>query len=128
MAQRMGESVSRQMEIDSEMRDCIRECQSCAAICLETVTHCLQMSGAHAEVSHIRTLLDCADICQTAANFMLRGSDLHTRTCAVCSEACERCAVSCEQFPDDRMMQQCAEECRRCATSCRNMATRAVHA
>lgn len=128
MAQRMGERISQQVEIDAEMRDCIRECQACSAICLETVTHCLQTGGPHAEVTHIRTLLDCAESCQTAANFMLRGSDLHPRTCAVCSEACERCATSCEQFPDDQMMQRCAAECRRCAASCRAMAVRAVHA
>ena len=126
MAQRMGERVGRQMEIDARVRECITDCQSCGAICLETVTHCLQMGGPHAEVTHIRTLLDCADICQTAANFMLRGSDLHTRTCAVCSEACERCAASCERFADDEMMQQCARVCRQCATSCRSMAARAV--
>ena len=30
-------------------------------------------------------LLDCAEICQTSANFMLRGSPLHTNTCAACA-------------------------------------------
>ena len=35
----------------------------------------------------IRTDLDCADICHTAANFMLRGSDLHAHTCAACAAA-----------------------------------------
>jgi hypothetical protein len=32
-------------------------------------------------------LLDCAEICQTAANFMLRNSELHSRTCAVCARS-----------------------------------------
>lgn len=128
MAQPTSERISRQVEIDEKMRACIRDCQDCSAICLETVTHCLQRGGPHAEVSHIRTLLDCAEACQTAANFMLRGSDLHPRTCAVCSEACERCATSCEQFPDDEMMQRCAQMCRQCAASCRSMATRAIRA
>ncbi len=108
--------------ISPEMRQCIQNCQSCHSLCLETVTHCLRKGGPHAEVNHIRLLLDCVEICQTSANFMLRGSDLHTRTCAVCAEVCERCAQDCERFGDDETMRRCAEACRRCAESCRRMA------
>lgn len=104
------------------MRNCIRECQNCHSICLETVMHCLQMGGEHAEPAHIRLMLDCAEICQTSANFMLRASDLHARTCGVCAEVCERCAQDCERFTDDTLMQQCAQACRNCAQSCREMA------
>jgi hypothetical protein len=110
--------------ISPEMRQCIEECQRCHSICLETVTHCLQKGGPHAEAQHIRLLLDCVEICETSANFMLRGSNLHTRTCAVCAEVCERCAQDCERFGDDEMMRRCAEACRRCAESCRRMAGR----
>src|SRR5205814_907065 len=67
--------------ITPEMRQCIQECQSCHSSCLETVTHCLRKGGRHAEEGHIRLMLDCVEICQTSADFMLRGSDLHTRTC-----------------------------------------------
>ena len=31
-----------------EMRDCIQECTRCHNICLESVTHCLEMGGEHA--------------------------------------------------------------------------------
>lgn len=109
-------------QISQEMRDCIQECQSCHAVCIETVTHCLQKGGQHAEAEHIRLLLDCVEICQTSANFMLRGSDLHVHTCAACAEVCERCAEDCERMADDDMMRRCAEACRRCAESCRRMA------
>ena len=84
--------------------------------------HCLQMGGRHAEAGHLQLLLDCAEICQTSANFMTRGSELHNRTCAVCAEICERCAEDCEQFGDEALMKACAETCRRCAESCRQMA------
>lgn len=109
-------------QISAEMRDCIQECQSCHAVCLETVSHCLQKRGEHAEAEHIRLLLDCVEICQTSANFMLRGSDLHVRTCGVCAEVCDRCAEECERMADDEMMRRCAEACRQCAASCRQMA------
>jgi hypothetical protein len=108
-------------QMSEEMQRCIQACLDCHRICLETVTHCLQMGGKHADPAHIRLLLDCAEICQTSANFMLRGSDLHGRTCAVCAEVCERCAQDCAQF-DDAQMKACAEACRRCAESCRRMA------
>ena len=92
-------------QMSQEMVRCIEECQACHNICMESVQHCLQMGGKHAETHHIRLLLDCAEICQTSANFMLRMSDLHSRTCGVCAEVCERCAEDYEKFTDDPMMQ-----------------------
>jgi len=110
-------------QLSSEMRDCIANCTDCHTICVETVTHCLEMGGKHAEASHIRELLDCAQACSTSADFMLRGSDLHAGTCSVCADACDHCAESCERIADgDELMLRCAEMCRRCAESCRRMA------
>jgi hypothetical protein len=81
------------------------------------------MGGRHAEAAHVRLLLDCAQICQTSADFMLRGSSYHARTCETCAEVCLACAENCERIgPDDDMMKKCAEVCRRCAASCRQMA------
>jgi hypothetical protein len=109
-------------KMDEAMLRCIDNCVDCAAICIETTMHCLQMGGEHASPEHIRILMDCAEICQTSANFMLRNSDLHGKVCGVCAEVCERCAEHCERFSDDSIMQQCAEICRTCASSCREMA------
>ncbi len=109
-----------------QMQECIDNCTRCHAICVETMDHCLQKGGRHAEAGHIRLMLDCAQICATSADFMLRGSDLHGRTCGVCAEVCERCAEDCERMADDDMMRQCAEACRRCADECRRMAQTAV--
>jgi hypothetical protein len=109
--------------ITPQMQDCIEDCQKCHSVCTETAIHSLQKGGKYAEPFHLRLLADCAEICQTSANFMLRGSELHFKTCAVCSDVCVSCAVSCEHFKDEEMMSRCAEECRRCAESCRLMAT-----
>jgi hypothetical protein len=111
-----------QSEISDEMLQCIQHCTDCHNICLETMAYCLQLGGRHAQAPHLRLLLDCAEICQTSANFMLRRSDLHGRTCAICAEICERCAQDCAQFGDDSQMQACAEVCSSCAASCRRMA------
>ena len=112
----------------SEMQNCIDACQTCHMTCLQmAATHCLEMGGAHVEPAHMRLMLDCAEICQTSANFMLRGSPLHARVCSVCAEACERCAQECEQMANgDQQMLACAEQCRRCAESCRQMAQMAA--
>jgi hypothetical protein len=107
----------------TDMQECIKNCTDCHSICLETVQYCLEQGGKHAEPSHIGLLLDCAEICQTSANFMLRGSDLHPSTCAMCAEVCEMCARDCDRFGADTRMKACADMCRRCAESCRQMAT-----
>ena len=110
--------------IGAEMRTAIDNCLSCYAICEETKVHCLHMGGRHADPEHLATLADCARLCETSANFMLRSSELHHEVCRVCAEACERCASSCEQVGGgkDDLLRRCAEECRRCAESCRQMA------
>lgn len=108
-------------QMSQEMQACITNCLDCHRTCLETVSHCLEMGGPHAEARHVRLLLDCAQICTTSADFMLRASEFHPQTCGVCADVCERCAEDCERFDDD-FMQACAAACRRCAESCRHMA------
>jgi hypothetical protein len=104
-----------------DMQSCIQICNECHRVCLETAQHCLQTGGAHARPDHIRTLLDCADICRTSADFMVRGSQHHAVTCRACAEICGVCADSCEQL-GGADMERCAEVCRRCAESCARMA------
>lgn len=109
-------------QISQEMQECIDNCLNCHSTCVEAINHCLQIGGPHAEPTHIRLLMDCAQVCQTSADFMLRMSDLHPETCGVCADVCERCAIDCERFGDDETMKACAQACRKCAESCRSMA------
>ena len=105
-----------------DMQGCIEECMNCHGACADTMAYCLQEGGAHADASHITLLLDCAEICQTSANFMLRGSQHHATTCGACAKICDACADACERFGEDEQMKLCAEACRSCADSCREMA------
>lgn len=107
--------------VSAEMQQCIDACDNCRAACLATAAYCLEKGGKHAQAEHIRLLLDCAEICATSANFMLRGSDLHGAICAACAEVCDACAESCESMPDEQM-RECADACRKCAERCRRMA------
>ena len=109
--------------INEEMHECIHNCSHCHDLCLLAVRHCLEKGGEHASVGHITALLDCAQACATANDFMLRGSEMHGKTCGACAEACERCAEACEAIGDDDLMRKLAEQCRKCAESCRQMAS-----
>lgn len=113
------------LHMDDAMRDCIEECSSCHDVCVETMAHCLVLGERHGDERVVRLLIDCAEICQASANFMLRRSDLHAHTCAACAAVCERCAQACEHFASDADMQACAQACRSCAESCRRMASMA---
>ncbi|WP_220452067.1 four-helix bundle copper-binding protein [Meiothermus luteus] len=105
------------------MQACIEACGECHDVCLTTVQHCLQHGGQHVEPAHMTIMMDCVQICETAKDFMLRGSRLHAQVCRACAEVCEACAQSCEAIDDpDGAMRACADACRRCAQECRRMA------
>src|SRR3954462_6645680 len=103
-----------------EMEKCIENCLRCHHVCLEmAMNHCLETGGKHTEPQHFRLMINCAEICQTSANFMLSGSDLHGLTCGVCAEVCLRCAADCKEIGD---MEECVNACEKCADSCGKMA------
>lgn len=99
---------------------CIDDCLSCHISCL---THAagrgLELGGRHVDPEHFRLMLDCAEICQTAANFMMRSSRNYRNICLICAKICKACAASCQ---DVGGMQECVEACWRCAASCDDMA------
>ena len=100
------------------MQECIESCLNCHAVCTMTAQHCLVTGGEHADVNIVGVLLDCAEICQTSANFMVRGSPFHTTTCGACAEVCRACAEACRAFGGDEHMEHCADVCEACAQSC----------
>ena len=109
--------------ITEDMQRCIALCRECHDVCLRAVSHCLHKGGRHAAPDHVRLLLDCSQICETSADFMMRGSDLHSATCGACAEVCDRCAEDCQRMAneDDEMMRRCARVCRDCAEMCHRM-------
>ncbi len=108
--------------MSKEMEQCIKDCESCNTICWESMSYCIDMGAKYADPSHLRSMMDCAEICKTCADFMLRGSEMYQPTCTACAEVCDRCEQSCMQFGDDSQMKACAAICRRTAESCRTMA------
>ena len=104
---------------DPQMQACIDTCTKCHQTCLhEAMNHCLESGGEHVEPDHFRLMMNCAEMCQTSANFMLSGSAFASQICGACAEICEACAESCERIAG---MEECARVCRECAESCRRM-------
>ena len=102
-----------------ELQACITACTRCHQICLQMgMTHCLETGGKHVEANHFRLLMNCAEICQTSANFLLSGCVQHS-LCELCAEMCEACAADCERVGD---MDECVKACRNCAETCHQMA------
>ncbi len=106
---------------DPNMQSCIEACNRCHHTCLhEAMNRCLEAGGKHVAPEHMRLMLNCAEICQTSANFMLSNSAFSSQVCRVCADICDACAKSCEQLDG---MEECARVCRECAESCRRMAS-----
>jgi hypothetical protein len=112
--------------MSSSIDQSVRNCQECHIICLETIEYCLKQGGKYADPAHIRLLTDCAQICDTSADFMIRGSELHGETCETCSNICDQCAEDCERFAKDAQLKRCTDVCRRCAEACRQSVAVAV--
>ena len=97
-----------------EREECITGCLACHAMCLQTIEHCLEEGGAHTAQEHIRLLLDCAELCEASAHFMIRQSPFQGRICALCADACRACEEACRRIGDAADL-RCAESCRQCA-------------
>jgi hypothetical protein len=104
-----------------KMKECIQACWDCRAVCQEMLfNHCLSMGGEHVAESHVKLMTDCIQICQLAADFMTRQSEMHDKVCGACADICDSCADSCEEIGGEEM-NRCMEACRKCAEECRHM-------
>lgn len=112
----MGEQISH----------CIELCQKCHNVCVEVLSYSLQRGDDRLQETTLRLLRDCAEICQTNANFLLRSSEFHAQTSSVCAEICGKCATAFAEFTDDSRLKGCADICRKCAESCQIIVAMAV--
>jgi hypothetical protein len=107
--------------MSEEVRECIQDCLDCFRTCNQTLLRCLSMGGKHAKLEHVNLIMDCARICNTNVDFMLRNSAYYPQSCGLTADICDECSDVCERF-EDGFMKECALVCSRCAESCREMA------
>lgn len=107
-----------------EVQEATDDCLECHRVCLHTFSHLLTLEtdAEIAEPDQLNLLLDCADICATCADFLLRASAFQTRIADLCCEICRRSQQLCE-LPGgaDPIVRECAAVCARCANSCRRL-------
>lgn len=103
-------------------QECQENCENCYRICIQTVVHATRQTDHPLHESHLRLLMDCADICHTCANFLLRGSDMHPPVCRACATICEFCAEFCGEGRGDAQIRLCEQVCLRCSESCAQLA------
>lgn len=102
---------------------CVDDCLSCYRECSTCLTHCISLGGDHVESKHLNLMMECAEVCRTSVELMLRQSQFSMEMCELCAKVCDACAESCSSIDaDDSMMEKCAQVCRQCAESCREMA------
>jgi hypothetical protein len=103
----------------AELQHYADACRRCADMCIEATMHGV---GLGADEAQLRPLMDCADLCNTCANFLRRMSRMSWRVGDICGEICEQCAAICERYPEDETMARCARACLDCADACQKMA------
>lgn len=108
-------------ELGEEIQESILRCLECQSTCLRVVDHYWRLQNEEPECPELRLLLNCAEICVTAARFMLRGSDFCHRLCQLCAEVCRSCAQKCRNTTYHAEMAACELACQRCAECCERM-------
>jgi hypothetical protein len=108
------------------LQECIESCVRSHNICIITARYCTEKGDAHVATAHLALLLDCAEVCQTTANSLLRRSPQHAAICSACAQICDACAEDCEAMVADEQMRGCAKTCRDCAQDCRYMSKQKI--
>ena len=101
-------------------RSCIEACNACADAGNHCAKACLFEQSREDLARCISLDVDCAEICQLAAAYMARNSELVGEMCSFCAEVCISCAEECEKHEMAHCL-ACAEACRRCARECFNV-------
>ncbi len=112
----MSQHPSAESLLSSQMADCIQDCLTSHAVCLETAMSLLQKGTTSADP--VRMLLDCSEVCATNAHFMMRNSPVYGSVCQACAQVCTHCAEVCDKIGE----KDCANACRASARCCEQLA------
>lgn len=101
---------------DQEAERCIDALQACYAVCMRSVSYGYVKESGPLQEEHVRLMIDCAEMCQTAANFLIRESDHYLRICREAAEICKDLVSSCEGVDG---MEGILSICDECVSACR---------
>ena len=106
----------------NQVNDCTRDCLECNYVCQQSIVHCLRKGVPYSNPMTIGLLQDCAELCQVAANLMIRDSTMYPQFCQLCADLCRKCAEICSELNEDQQLYHCANVCYQCADSCSRLA------
>ncbi|MDQ0382909.1 four-helix bundle copper-binding protein [Amycolatopsis thermophila] len=112
----------------TQLVQCVEACLACAQACTACADACLSESDDRVPELRtcIRSNLDCADLCDTAARILSRhtGYDANSTRAVLqaCATVCRSCGDECERHASHmEHCRVCAEACRRCERACRDL-------
>ena len=82
------------------------------------MVHCVPPDAHGIDEALCTLLLNCSDISQMTANFILNGSPYQEPLLRLCAEICEACAKACSDIED---FEECVAACYTCADACRSL-------
>ncbi len=104
----------------AQLEAAIQAAGRCSSICNLCADSDLRRD-ASAMRDCIKRCIDCAAVCATTASILSRpspGGHAWERLLEACAAYCDECAEECAHH-DDVCCQQCAAACRECAEACR---------
>jgi hypothetical protein len=109
-----------------EMDEAARACAEGHRVSTRTFSHLRtwERDASVASPDDLRLLLDCAQVCSVAADFLLRASEFHVLMCSLCAEICRKCQQNCRQLAaaeGDPVLAECAAACLQCSNACRRV-------
>lgn len=105
---------------DTKYKECIEKCLACVDACNFCASSCLKEEHLHMMAKCIQLDMECAVICNAAAQLMSMNSGYAEAICRICADICDACAAECSKHENDHC-QACAKACRECAAACRTM-------
>ena len=78
---------------------CISICQACHSNCLTAaLSMSSQKGGAYLRPAHLRSLMNCNELRQTSAHYLITESPIHHHLSKICSELHDAYAIDCEEL------------------------------
>jgi hypothetical protein len=99
----------------------IRTLQECAIVCQQTSVSFMGRPDVATRANQMSFMRDCAEICNLCVKYLSWHSPFSKSLCELCAYVCEYCAKECLRFSDQES-QYCAQMCLNCARECRAMA------
>lgn len=103
---------------------CVEACCDAMNWCNEAFLHCSKelASGKAQHAKPMALLLDCGEVCGTAAKIVARDSVLTAEVCRTCAEASTLTASECEKV-NHPTMKDAGKSLKKCADACKALLT-----